>query len=271
MPEFICSLSSSVQAICCSGGSGRKLMAAALMLWLMVFSSVVHADDAKVRSTIAKAMVTEDADEQVKLIQSLASEAGPLVGKLLEHWKGGDVYLYTNDKNVKTPVTLSPEKDADGKQGILSFVDGTPVKDADGKPVHVTASDLDTADTDAKTREAIKDLSDMAKLADPDPLQRLHAVQGVGMDQDPKKLPALQARLQIETDGEIKKALLEAISLTQLKGENMADKIAACKQLGSIGSIASQDTLKAVLKDAKLISPPLPRKRSARLPAMSNG
>ncbi len=196
-------------------------------------------------------MVTEDVDEQVKLIQSLATEAGPLVGKLLEQWKNSEVYLYTDDKKVKTPVTLSAEKDADGKQGILSFVDGAPIKDAEGKPVHVTAADLDTADTDSKTREAIKDLSDMVQLADPDQLQRLHAVQGVGMDQDPKKLPALQARLKVETNSEIKKALLDAIALTQLKSENVADRIAACKALGSSGSIAAQDTLKSVLKDAQ--------------------
>jgi len=221
-----------------------------LALVLVLCPTVGRADDAKVRATVAKAIVTEDAEEQIKLIRSLTDVGGKQVGQLLQQWKEGGIFIYTN-KGVKTPVTLAGDKDADGKQAAFLLADGSPLKDAEGKPMRVDSTDVDSADTDSNIRQAIKDVTDMAQLADPDPVQRLHAVQGVGLDQSLEKLPALEARLKVEADGAVKRALQEAIALTQLKSENVQDQIVACKKLGDLGSIPSQDALKGIMADAK--------------------
>lgn len=225
-------------------------MPAALLALLLLFPAIAHADDAKIKSTIAKAMVTENAEEQIKLIRSL-TDGGKLAVSLLQQWKEGGIYIYTDDKGAKTPVTLSADKDADGKQAAFFLADGSPLKDAAGKPMRVGSMDVESADTDSNVRQAIKDVTDMAQLTDPDPVQRLNAAKGVGLDQSFEKLPALQARLKVETDGSVKRALMEAIALTQLKSPNVADQIAACKELGSLGSIPSQDALKGVMADAQ--------------------
>jgi urea transport system permease protein len=88
------------------------------------------------------------------------------------------------------------------------------------------------------------------QLADPNDKERLRAVSMVGKEQNPERIPVLQARLAKETSSRVKRALREAIALTQLTDESDAVKIAACKELGAVDSIPSQDVLKELAAKA---------------------
>lgn len=83
---------------------------------------------------------------------------------------------------------------------------------------------LNTAETDSLLRTAMKSVMDLAQLSATDVKQRLRSVETPGMEQNPERLPALLMRREKETDSRVKRALREAIALTQLKDEDHAKR-----------------------------------------------
>ena len=209
----------------------------------------VEATEPSVRKTVVEAVLSTESETQVKLVSSLAEGGGSLAGELLKLWREGGIYVYTGDDSKREAVTLGEEKDKDGKQQAFRVLDGKPLSGADGKPLWIAASDVEAADTDANLRTAMKAVIDSAALSDPDPQRRLKVVGDMALEQNLEKLPALEARLKIETDSRVQKLLQEAIALAQLKSESPEERIAACTKLGELGSIASQDALKALAAD----------------------
>ncbi|MEO6739585.1 MAG: urea ABC transporter permease subunit UrtB [Chthoniobacteraceae bacterium] len=201
------------------------------------------------REVIAKAAVLDDSEAQAKLVQTLADSGSPDVGQLLTLWKEGGIFLLSGPTDTKIAITLGPDKDAGGNQAVFRFETGAPVLDEAGKPLRALASDLNTAETDSLLRTAMKSVMDLAQLSSADVKQRLRSVETLGMEQNPERLPVLLSRQQKETDSQVKRAIREAIALTEIKDEDPAKQIAACRELGAIGSIPSQDILKQVVKD----------------------
>jgi urea transport system permease protein len=231
----------------------------AVLIWGMNPAATVAQDAAaaKTRETIAKAMLSADSDEQSSLIRGLVVDGGPLAAELLQLWKEGGIYLFKDAADQRVPVTLSESKDAEGKQQLLQFTNNQPLKDAAGAMIAVDASTLEVAETDSGIRKAMKDVIDMAALADPDPKQRVKAVQKVGLEQNPAKLATLQTRQAVEKDSAVLDALVEAVALTQLRSSDMPSRIEACKKLGDLGSIPAQDALKTVAAEAEKAGQPL--------------
>lgn len=217
------------------------------LLLSMLLGAFIHA--ATPREVIAQALLIEDSEEQAKLVTSLVDSDPQEVIALLTQWKEGGIFLNVDAAGVKIPVTLDEVKDGDGKQLAHRFDTGAVV----GK---LLASDLNAAETDSALRLAMKSVLDMAQLSSPDVKKRQEAVESMGSEQDPDRLPALLARQTRETDSRVKRAIREAIALVQLKDESDAVKIAACNELGAIRSIPSQDALKAIVAEATAESKP---------------
>jgi urea transport system permease protein len=97
----------------------------------------------------------------------------------------------------------------------------------------------------------MKEVSDLAALADPDTAKRLRAVQDSAIGQNPEKLPALQQLQTTEKDKKINRALRESIAIIQLKSKDSAERIAACNTLAELKSLAAQDAIRTVLKEAQ--------------------
>jgi urea transport system permease protein len=211
---------------------------------------------ARTRETIEKAVLSTDAQEQASLIRGLVVGGGPLAAELLQLWKEGGIYLFKDAAGVGVPVTLSDAKDDSGKQQLLRLKDHQPLKDAAGAVIAAEASALEAVETDSGLRRAMKDVIDLAGVSDPDPKQRLKAVQKVGMEQNPARLPALQARLAIEKDDEVRRVLQESIALTQLRDADIPKRIEACNALGAIASIPAQDALKTAMAEAEKAGQP---------------
>lgn len=199
--------------------------------------------------TISKAVLLEDkSDDQIALLQAL--EPSPEAAALLNLWKEGGIFLWEKPDHTKVAVTLEEAKDADEKQAALLLETGKPALDAAGNRLRLLASDLTAAETDSALRGAMKALIDMAGLVSPDKKARLHAVETLGMEQEASRLPILQKVVQKEKDPQIQRALTEAIALTELKDENAEVKVRACRVLGELGSIRSQDALQVLSKES---------------------
>lgn len=219
-----------------------------LLLFLLLCLSLADTSAADTpRQIVAKAILEEDTEKKIAIINSLIGNSDPLIKTLFDAWKEDAIYLYKAEgSEVAIPVTVGEEKDAEDKQAATRLDDGQSLKDAEGRPLRIIASDFDTAEHDSTIRVAMKGVLDLLALAAPDREKRIQAIGTLGMAQEQEKLPALLAAQQKETDGKVKRALKEAIALIQLKDEKPEVKIAAIETLGEMGSIPSRDFLTAL-------------------------
>ena len=208
-----------------------------------------------VRETIAKAILSEDAAEQVKLIESLVGQANPLIPELLAKWKESEAYIYEstdadgNPAGPRSVVLLSGEKDADEKLAVIDLQTAAPLNDKEGKPLRLTTDQVTSADTTPEIRTAMKTVTDLLAVTDTDPVRRFNAVEQIGLNQDTEKLQALELQQKRETDPRIRRMLNQSIALIQLKSEDEAEQIAACDRLAALGSIPAQDALRTLATD----------------------
>ena len=222
------------------------------LLFVLLSVGAIHAIEGAdtPRQVITEAILEEDTGKKLALINSLIGNADPMIKTLFDAWKEDAIYLYKAEgSEVKIPVTLGEEKDAEEKKAALQLADGQPLKGADGKPLRIVASDYDTAEHDGALRVAMKGVLDLLALASPDRDKRMQAINMLGMSQEVEKLPALLLVQVKERDGKVRHALREAVALIQLKDEKPEVRIAAATELGTLGSISSQDFLQQFVKD----------------------
>jgi len=203
------------------------------------------------RQVIATAVSAATPDEQKELILAMRATPTTEIVEWLEKWKAGEIYVHTSDDGTSiTALLLTGTPNADGASAAVKLLDGTPFTTPEGQPILINPDEVPAADTTSAIRRAMKEVSDLAALADPDPVRRLRAVKDSAIGQKPEKLPGLQLLEKTEKDGKIQRALRESIALIQLKSAVPAEKIAACKTLGDLHSLAAQDALRIVSKEA---------------------
>ena len=202
-----------------------------------------------VRQVIAHAIVEEDDAKKVAIINSLAGRSDDAISVLFSSWKEDAIFIQ-KEGDTKIPVLLTGDKDAADAQAAFRVDDGLPLKGADGQPMRLAAADLDTAGHDLNLRSAMKGVLDLIALSSPDWMKRVRAINMIGMSQEVEKLPPLFALQKTERDGKAQHALREAIALIQLKDGNSAVQITACRELGELGSISSQDFLTQLVTDS---------------------
>ncbi|MCW1884114.1 urea ABC transporter permease subunit UrtB [Luteolibacter flavescens] len=202
------------------------------------------------REIVAEAAVLMDADEQRVLVESLATANADEVVSLLAKWREGEIYQWQDDEGNSVAVLLDGEPDGDEKFALVTLAAGKPVLAADGTAVRMTKDELYMADTDSKLRRVMKGVTDRLALSSPDVPKRLRAVQDTGLEQDLAKLPLLEQLTVVEKNGKVKQALAEATAMLKLRSEDMAVRETAVKELGAMGSIASQGAIKTVRDEA---------------------
>jgi urea transport system permease protein len=205
----------------------------------------------ELRKIIASAIEAPTPADQQEIILSLKTKPSPEVVSWLDQWKEGSIYLYEAPDGKLTAVTLTGEAAADGTLATVQVADGTPLLDASGAVVRINPKITDFADTTSGLRRAMKEVSDLAALANPDLAKRLRAIQDSSIGQNQQKLPALLALQQSETHPKAVRALMESIAIIQLKSPDRQERIAACNTLASIKSLASHDIIKSLKAEAE--------------------
>lgn len=205
----------------------------------------------ELRKIIASAIEAPTPADQQEIILSLKTKPSPEAVSWLDQWKEGSIYLYEAPDAKLTAVTLTGEAAADGTLATVQVADGTPLLDASGAVVRINPKITDFADTTSGLRRAMKEVSDLAALANPDLAKRLRAIQDSSIGQNQQKLPALLALQQSETHPKAVRALMESIAIIQLKSPDRQERIAACNTLASIKSLASHDIIKSLKAEAE--------------------
>jgi len=230
------------------GRSGARAGAGLFVLLLLLTLAPLHAAETA-RQTIVAAILEDDADKKLALIQTLAGSGDASIKPLLTAWKEDLIFLHKTDGAAAIPVLLTGEKDPADTQPAQRLEDATPLKDPAGKPLRLIAADLDTAEHDAALRAGMKAVLDLLDLTSPDRTTRLQVISTFGMAQEPEKLPLLAAQLARKLDARTTRALREAIALIQLRDPDPSVQLSAVRQLGAMGSIPSRDFLTALARD----------------------
>ena len=185
------------------------------------------------RQLLAEAILATD-EAQMTMIAQMSDTSDPvLVKTILTDWIKGGVYLHQNPDKSMVPFTI--EKDV-------------PVRIDNGQPL--AATENTPVDTDSHLRRAVRSTLDLLALSDPDPGLRRSAVMKLGMMQRPGNLPALQSRLEKETNGSVHQALEEAISIIHLGDPDPAVQVDSIQKLSALDSISSLDLLTGLAQNS---------------------
>lgn len=223
----------------------QRFLRTGICVFLSWMGCPSHAEEANsVPATVAAAITAPSADEQRALVLSLKANLSPETVSWLEKWKQGAIYLHEDDQGVVTPVLLTGSSDANGASATQRVADGKPFLAADGTPVRINPDEVEFADTDSGLRRAMKEVTDLAALANPDLSKRIRAIQDSAIGQNPEKLPALEALKLKEKDPSALRALDESIAIIRLKSADAGERVAACQTLGELHSLAARDMLR---------------------------
>ncbi len=140
------------------------------------------------------------------------------------------IFLNEDTAGAVTAVTLTGTTEADDSFATIRVSDGTPLLTHDGKAVRINPKAVEYAETDSSLHRAMKEVSDLVALADPDLTKRLRAIQDSAIGQKLDKLPALQFLRTTEKNPAAIRALDESISIIQLRSTVPAERVAACKK-----------------------------------------
>jgi urea transport system permease protein len=118
-----------------------------------------------VRETIAAAVTASSSGEQREIILSLKITPSPEVVSWLEKWKEGGIFIHEGADGQTTAVLLTGKPDADDSFATVKLADGSPMLAPDGSAIRINPKAVDFADTDSGLRKAMKEVSDLAALA----------------------------------------------------------------------------------------------------------
>jgi urea transport system permease protein len=203
------------------------------------------------RLTIVQAILAEDDGAKRDILTRLSGEGDPAIPALLGAWRADALFLYTAADGTKIPVQLIGPKGENDAQDALRVDTGKPLLDPAGKPLRLVGADLTAVEHNANLRRAMKAVLDLAEVADPDPAKRQQAIHAIGFAQDADKIPALEARLKIETEPRVRLALRESLALARLKDPSDDVKLAALNELRELHTLSSYDLIVAASKTAE--------------------
>jgi urea transport system permease protein len=202
-------------------------------------------DDTAVRGLLVRTVLSEGPEQQ-RLLNELAASGSRLARDVLSAWTHDEILLYQAPGGAKIPVMLEEQQDGQGKARAIRVDTGRSLTDAKGQELRFASGDIDSIDTDMRLRSAIQQVLDSLTLADPDPDARHSAVVKLGNSGKAQYLPALRARLAIETNTDVRRALDEGIAFLQLNDPDPGIKVAAINRLAELQAVGSLDRLKQV-------------------------
>jgi urea transport system permease protein len=202
------------------------------------------------RETIVQAILAEDDAKKVALLQQLAGQGDEAIAPLLGAWKADNLFIH-DGSGTRVAVQLTGPKGENDAQDAIRIDTGKPYVDAAGRPLRLVASDLTAVEHNANLRRAMKAVLDLAEIAHPIAEKRRQAIHAIGFAQAADKIPALEARLKIETDPVVMLALRESIALARLKDASDDVKLGALTELRELRTLSSYDLIQAATKTAE--------------------
>ncbi|MGB0372360.1 MAG: urea ABC transporter permease subunit UrtB [Opitutales bacterium] len=211
-----------------------RLLSLLFFTALSLIGTQSWAQDRSAREVIADLILAEK-DDQAALVEELESYGDAIIADIYEAWRTGGVYL----------------ADKEGTSILLQFLDTQEWSSVrTGEIVALTEAEAEAAEKQRPARSLrrqMKGIIDTLGLKASDPAERIDSAIKMGRSQSEAFLPALQSRLEVEDNAEVKKAIQEAIAISLLANGDETQVLEAVTQLGETKSIASRAFLDTVI------------------------
>ncbi len=197
---------------------------------------ILAAEERSARLVMSE-LIMASGDEQTALIEEIESYGDPVIAEIYQAWRTGGIYtLKSNTDLLLLEFTAQQEwvLVADGELVSLSEGDVAKVKKERAK---------------RSVRKLMKGIVDTLGLKATDASVRIDSAIKMGRSQKLEFVPALEARLILETSSEVKEAVEEALAISLLKNGNADQKLTAVKDLAAMKSIAARGFIDEVLLD----------------------
>lgn len=219
-----------------------------MIVWLArsAESATEHIIDPGARELLERAILegTEQAVERIPL------SGDPLISRVLAAWRVGEVWLYAEGNHSPIPVLVEDARATSTGTPVIIIRSGERLVDSEGRPVLLRASEVKIVDTTSRLRRAIKRYLDIVNLAHPDWRIRRDAASKLGAEQKVEYVSVFKSRLDVEANRHVRRALLEAVALTDLAHGGRDERLAAIKRLGELRSLQARDHLARIARDA---------------------
>ncbi len=222
-----------------------------LSLTLAAWRGGAAAPAAELRAVLVDAVLAEDGARQLELVRQLVGTTDELIGRGLAAWRVSELFIHEGDDGSRVPFILEAQLDSDGQAKGVRLADGKTLAAADGTALLFKAGELTAAENNSKLRKAIKTALDLFALANPVPNMRRDAVIKLGQEQNPEYLPHFAARMKVESEPEVLRALNEAIWLTEAANDDPAVRNPAVRQLGDRRSVNALNFLQQLQRRTK--------------------
>ena len=216
----------------CSGKSTVKQWVC-LLITAAILTCSASARDA--RTVMAELMQAERA-EQAGLIEELSTYGDTIIADIYEAWRTGGIYLLEQDT---------------GSQ-LLQFTDAQEWALVHNGAV-ITLSEADAAAAKKQRparalRKQMKRIIDTLGLKADNTALRIDSAIKLGRSQKAEFIPALEARLKVETDKQVLSALQEALAISWLANGEDAQVVEAVQTLKALNSVAARAFLEELMQ-----------------------
>lgn len=211
----------------------RKVVA--LILFSLVCSVSYGAEERSARLVFAE-LILSDKTTQPGLLEELSNYGDPDIASIYESWRTGGIYTLGEGEDLQ----------------LLQFAEEKWSLVVTGESVALTASEIESAEKERASRSVrklMKSILDTLGLKAADPLVRISSAIKMGRSQKPEYVPALEARLEVETDVDVSAAIREALSISMLANGGDTQKLIAVEELRKLKSVASRAFIEQVLED----------------------
>ena len=204
------------------------------LTFLALTAAQSFGQDRSAREVIADLIIAEKAD-QPALVEELGQYGDAIIADIYESWRTGGVYL----------------AEKDGSPLLLRFLDSQEwslIKTGEIIALNEAAVEAAEKQRPARSlRRAMKGIIDTLGLKAEDPAERIDSAIKMGRSQSEAFIPALQARLEVEDNKEVKKAIREALAISMLANGPEEDVLQAVNELAEMKSIASRAFLETII------------------------
>ena len=200
----------------------RRLVLAVIVVCASL-PSLARADEAGLRSTLARVATARNFQETEAVVRDLAATSEPAVERILSALADGNLYIRKSDQGVFI-----------GKEIGQTIALADPVAGAAAGTA--AKGDLGKVKVNNALRRTIRDAMGGLTLGSEDPAVRLSAADTMLKRPDMAALPALDAAIAGETDANVKTALAQARAAIVLVSDlGQTEKLAAIDVLANRG------------------------------------
>lgn len=213
----------------------NPLRKAVLLLILVCCCSVSFGATERSARQVFSELILSDKSNQEALLEELSTYGDPHISVIYEAWRTGGIFTLGDGDDLR----------------LLQFTDESWTLVTTGEGVLMTDAEIEAAEktrASRSLRKLMKPLLDTLGLKAADPEVRINSAIKMGNSQKPEFVPALEARLEVESSAEVRDSIREALAISLLKNGDEEQQLASVESLAGLKSVASRAFIEKVLE-----------------------